>query len=343
MKTILVTGGCGFIGSCFIRGLLATPRPWKVVNVDKLTYAGNLHDLEAFWADDRLVFEQLDICDKERMRAVFRDHDIDVVVNFAAETHVDRSINDAMPFIQSNVCGTQTLLDLSIAAGVDRFVQVSTDEVYGALSEGEGESPFTEKNCLRPSNPYAASKAAADMLVMAARNTHGIESIITRCSNVYGPFQFPEKFIPVAIVNAMESKQVPVYGDGQNMRDWIHVEDHCNGIMAAIEKGRPGEIYNFGGGAARKNIDVVKEILQVMQKPGSLISFVPDRPGHDFKYAMNFQKAATELGWSPRVVFSSGLKDTVQWYKNNVAWIQGIKTGTYMKAINGYNERKRRT
>nr|MDO8109492.1 dTDP-glucose 4,6-dehydratase [Candidatus Sigynarchaeota archaeon] len=341
MKTIMVTGGCGFIGSCFIRLLLSDTNKYRVINVDRLTYAGNLANVEPYSLDDRLVFERADVADAKKIAAFFKKYTIDVVVHFAAETHVDRSIKDASPFIRTNVVGTQVLLDACRAHGVERFVQVSTDEVYGALDEGE--PAFTEESPVKPTNPYAASKAASDLLVNAYHHTYGVPCIITRCSNDYGPYQFPEKFIPVVILNAMDTKQIPVYGTGQNIRDWIFVEDHCRGIRIAMENGRPGEVYNFGGNSLKKNIDVVKQILGILGKPETLITLVEDRPGHDFKYAMNFQKATKNLGWMPSRSFDDGLLTTVAWYREHAGWIEAIKSGAYLNSYRDYmNRRKQR-
>lgn len=336
MKTILVTGGCGFIGSCFVRTILSSTKTTDVIVADKLTYAGNLGNLDQFWLDPRLIFEKVDIVDKKRMDAIFRSHDIDSVVHFAAETHVDRSIKDATPFVKTNVLGTQVLLDTCKARGIERFVHVSTDEVYGALNDDE--PAFTETSCLKPTNPYSASKAAADFLVQAYHHTHGLPCVITRCSNDYGPFQFPEKFIPVVISKTMDNEPIPVYGNGQNLRDWIFVEDHCNGILQALERGTPGEIYNFGGGGPRRNIEVVKMILAIMEKPESMITFVDDRLGHDYRYAMNFEKASRELCWAPATTFEDGLRATITWYQEHLTWIQSIKTGDYLNCYRDYKQ-----
>ncbi|HME52374.1 MAG TPA: dTDP-glucose 4,6-dehydratase [Candidatus Lokiarchaeia archaeon] len=336
MKTILVTGGCGFIGSCFVRKILSSTKAISVIVADKLTYAGNLGNLEQFWFDPRLSFKKVDITDKKKMDAIFRSREIDTVVHFAAETHVDRSIKDATPFIKTNVLGTQVLLDACKIRSIERFVQVSTDEVYGALNDDE--PAFTEGSPLRPTNPYSASKAAADFLVQAYHHTHGMPCIITRCSNDYGPYQFPEKFIPVVISKALDDESIPVYGRGQNLRDWVHVEDHCNGILQAIEHGMPGEIYNFGGGGPRRNIEVVNMILDIMGKPESLITFVEDRPGHDYRYAMDFQKASKELGWAPAMTFEDGLRATIVWYQEHPEWIESIKTKTYLNCYRDYKQ-----
>ena len=340
MKTILVTGGCGFIGSCFVRTMLASAKEIDVIVADKLTYAGNLGNLAEFWSDPRFIFEKVNVADKVKVDAMFREHAIDAVVHFAAETHVDRSIKDATPFVMTNVLGTQVLLDACKDRGIDRFVQVSTDEVYGALNDGE--PAFTEISCLKPTNPYSASKAAADVLVQAYHHTHGVPCIITRCSNDYGPFQFSEKFIPVTITRALDDEPIPVYGNGQNMRDWIFVEDHCNGLLQILERGTPGEIYNLGGGKPRRNIEVVKQILEILEKPESLIEFVEDRPGHDYRYAMNFHKVTRELGWTPATPFEEGLHATVHWYEDHPAWIRDIKSGAYLNSYRDYKKLARR-
>ncbi len=327
---ILVTGGAGFIGSNLVRLLLkegAASRNIEVLNLDKLTYAGNLENLVGFEDDSRYDFVLADIADAEKMNDVFEEHEPDVVMHLAAESHVDRSIEDASPFIRTNVQGTQVLLDCSTKYGVQRFVHVSTDEVYGTL--GENDPAFTEKHQIDPSSPYSASKAASDLLVLACHRTHGLPVLITRCSNNYGPYQFPEKLIPLMIRNAMNGESLPVYGDGRNIRDWIHVEDHCRALLAVMEKGIPGQAYNIGGHAEVRNIEVVREILRILDKPESLIHFVKDRPGHDWRYAMNIQKIHSELGWSPSATFAQGLEETVQWYQNNPAWVDHIISGEY--------------
>ncbi len=328
MKTILVTGGCGFIGSCFVRMLLSANGEDRVVNVDALTYAGNPANLGKWWGHERHVFEHASITDQVNMRRIFKEHGIDHVVHFAAETHVDRSITDASPFVTTNVLGTHVLLERCMDTGIKNVVIVSTDEVYGTL--GPADPPFTEDSPLRPNNPYSASKAAGDMLARAYHRTHGLPCIVTRCSNDYGPHQFPEKFIPVAILRALQDKPVPVYGDGSAIRDWVHVEDHCRGLLAAMERGTPGETYNFGGGAGRTNLDVVKAILGHLGKPGTLVEFVPDRRGHDMRYAMNPGKATRDLGWRRELSFEAGLARTVDWYKDNVhGWVDDVITGRY--------------
>ncbi|HUG90972.1 MAG TPA: dTDP-glucose 4,6-dehydratase [Planctomycetaceae bacterium] len=326
MKSLLVTGGCGFIGSNFIHEQLRAYHGQTVVNLDKLTYAGNPANLAAVEKDPRYVFCRGDICDRSFVESVIREHRPDVVINFAAESHVDRSILDSGPFIQTNICGTQVLLDACRAGGVERFVQVSTDEVYGSLgSEGR----FTEDTPLGPNSPYSASKAAADLLVRAYHHTFGFPGIITRCSNNYGPYQFPEKILPLFISNALADEPLPVYGQGQNVRDWIHVRDHCGGIDAALRKGRPGEVYNFGGDCELTNIELTHRLLDALGKPRTLIRYVTDRPGHDLRYAIDFSKARRELDWSPQISFHDGLEETIEWYCQHTDWVANIKSGEY--------------
>ena len=326
MVRLLVTGGCGFIGSNFIRLLLAGDRDFSVVNFDKLTYAGNPENLATVADSDRYEFRQGDISDRNRVEEVLKEFSIDWIVNFAAESHVDRSILDSAPFIHTNISGTQVLIDSAREMGVDRFVQVSTDEVYGSLGE-TGE--FTEDTPLAPNSPYAASKAAADLLVRAAVHTHGFPGLITRCSNNYGPFQFPEKLIPLFISNALQHQPLPVYGDGKNVRDWIHVDDHCRGIVSVLQSGEPGDVYNFGGRSELSNIGLTRRLLELLDRPETLIRFVPDRPGHDKRYAIDCSRAEKVLGWKPRVSFDDGLKSTVEWYLENSDWVERIRSGAY--------------
>lgn len=327
MVRILVTGGAGFIGSNFIRYALRNHPDWYVTNLDKLTYAGNLENLRDIEGSSRYSFIKGDIADRELVDALFRENHFDSVVNFAAESHVDRSILDPAPFIDTNIKGTQVLLEAARQHGISRFVQVSTDEVYGSL--GPADPPFTEESPLRPNSPYAASKAAADMMVRAYYKTYGVPSVVTRCSNNYGPYQFPEKLIPLMITNALEDKPLPVYGDGQNVRDWIHVEDHCRAIDLVIQGGQAGEVYNIGASCEMKNLDVVRAVLEVLGKPESLITFVPDRPGHDRRYAIDATKISKELGWKPRYRLLGVLPELVRWYQDNEAWWRGIKAGEY--------------
>jgi dTDP-glucose 4,6-dehydratase len=343
---ILVTGGMGFIGSNFIRLLLRERPEWEILNLDALTYAGNPENLTdvapAAEARGRYRFLHEDIVEGERMREILTGAPVDAVVNFAAESHVDRSIQSSAPFVRTNVAGTQALLDAARAAGVPRFVHVSTDEVYGDLEPDE--PAFTETTPITPSSPYSATKAAADHLVLAYHRTHGMDALITRCSNNYGPYQFPEKLIPLMIVNAMSGRKLPVYGKGDNVRDWIHVEDHCRGVLATLERGRAGEVYNFGGASERKNLDVVREIVRAVGASDELIEFVTDRPGHDRRYAIDFSKARRELEWEPGLTFEQGLSDTVAWYRKNTEWWQRVQDGAYLKSsemISGWSSAER--
>lgn len=328
MRTILVTGGCGFIGSNFIRYELETYSEIHIVNLDKLTYAGNLRNLSDIENDSRYKFIKADIVDRDAVDAVFANHEFDAVINFAAESHVDRSILDSGPFIQTNIVGTQVLLDLSRDYDIVRYVQISTDEVYGSLGK---EGFFTEETPLAPNSPYSASKTAADLLVRSYFHTFDFPAITTRCSNNYGPYQFPEKLIPLFISNCMNDQPLPVYGTGENVRDWIHVLDHCRGIDAALRRGHEGEIYNFGGNHEVTNLELTKTLLDLMEKPESLIHYVEDRPGHDLRYAIDFSKAKSELGWKPQVSFREGIRDTIQWYRDHSEWIEEIRSGEYQK------------
>jgi dTDP-glucose 4,6-dehydratase len=328
MPHFLVTGGCGFIGSNFVRLLLAERPDVSILNLDLLTYAGNLENLADVAGDARYMFRQGDICDRPFVESLLKETRFDAVINFAAESHVDRSILDSSPFIRTNILGTQTLLDASRAAGVPRYVQVSTDEVYGSLGDI---GYFTEETPLDPSSPYSASKTSADLLVQAYHRTFGFPGIITRCSNNYGPYQFPEKLIPLFISNALEDKPLPVYGKGHNVRDWIHVGDHCRGILAACERGTPGEVYNFGGRCELRNIDLTFKLLDALGKPRTLIKYVQDRPGHDHRYAIDCAKAERELGWRPQVPFEQGLAETIAWYKSHADWVARIKSGEYRR------------
>ena len=327
MSKILVTGGAGFIGSNFVRMMLAET-DHQLVNLDLLTYAGNLENLSDCEANERYSFVRGDIADPEAMAQVFGEHKPDVVVHFAAESHVDRSVLDATAFVQTNVIGTQVLLDQSRHNGVQRFVHVSTDEVYGSLGAW---GYFTEETPLQSNSPYSSSKAGSDLLVRAAVHTHDMDCVITRCSNNYGPYQFPEKLIPLMIANAHEDKSLPIYGDGKNVRDWIHVLDHCRGIRRAMEDGQKGEVYNFGGDAERENLFVVHEILRLVGKGDDLITYVKDRPGHDLRYAMDSSKARAVLGWTPEYTFESGLEQTVAWYQQNQPWWERVRSGAYQE------------
>ena len=326
MKTIFVTGGAGFIGSAFIRLVLSEETEFQVVNFDALTYAGNLANLEGV-DDKRHRFVKGDICDRQVVLSALPDG-CDAVFNFAAESHVDRSINSADEFLRTNIIGTQVLIDAARAKNVRRFIQISTDEVMGSLPD-ESDEFFTEDSALQPNSPYAASKAAAEFVVRAARETFGIDTVVTRCGNNYGPRQFPEKLIPLMIANAMNDDPLPVYGDGKNVRDWIFVDDHCRAIWKAYEKGRPGEAYNIGARNERQNIEVVKSLLHALEKPHSLISYVNDRLGHDRRYAIDPAKTETELDWKPRVKWEDGLRITIDWYRENQAWVDHIRNGEY--------------
>jgi dTDP-glucose 4,6-dehydratase len=323
---LLVTGGAGFIGSSYVR-LVRRARPADVlVNVDALTYAGNLENLRDLEGDTGHVFVREDIRNGAAMQELMRRHAIEAVVNFAAESHVDRSIMSAEPFLDTNVGGTLRLLEAARAAGVRRFLQVSTDEVYGSLGPN---GAFEETTPLSPRSPYSASKAAADHFVMAFHHTHGMDTVITRCSNNYGPYQFPEKLIPLMILNALEGKPLPVYGDGLYVRDWIQVEDHCEAIDLALTRGASGEVYNVGAENERPNLDVVRDILRLTGRDESLIRHVPDRPGHDRRYAMNAGKIRDALGWKPRHDFARGLAETVAWYEANGEWSARVRSGAY--------------
>lgn len=325
---LLITGGAGFIGSNFIRYILREHPEWQVVNLDKLTYAGNLANLRDVEDNPRYRFVRGDIADRELVEKLFQEEKFDVVVNFAAESHVDRSILDSSPFIETNVKGVQVLLEAAREFEIRKFVQISTDEVYGSL--GSDDPPFTEESPLLPNSPYSASKAAADLLCRAYFRTYGLPVVITRCSNNYGPYQFPEKLIPLMITNALEDKPLPVYGDGQNIRDWLFVEDNCRAIALVVEKGKPGEIYNIGGGEEKRNIDVVKAILRILGKPEGLITFVKDRPGHDRRYALDTGKIRREMGWQPTVSFEEGLTQTVKWYFENRSWWERNRAGALL-------------
>jgi dTDP-glucose 4,6-dehydratase len=327
-KTILVTGGCGFIGSNFIHYLLARYPHYRIINLDILTYCGNLDNLCEVADRPNLTFVRGDIADREQVRSILHNEAIDSIVNFAAESHVDRSIEDPHVFLRTNVLGTQVLLDAAREAAVSRFVQISTDEVYGSLGPT---GLFTETSPLQPNSPYAASKAAADLMVRAYSETYGIDAVITRCSNNYGAYQFPEKLIPLMISNALEDRELPIYGDGLNVRDWIFVEDHCRAIDCILHEGKRGEIYNIGGESEKTNLEIVRTLLKALGKPETLIRFVKDRPGHDRRYAMDFAKLQRELGWQPRFTFAQGIQQTIAWYVDHEAWWQRIKSGEYLE------------
>ncbi len=325
MTKFLVTGGAGFIGSNFIHYVLRNHHDWEVTNLDKLTYAGNLENLKDIEDDSRYRFMRGDITDRDLIDRVLSNH-FDIIVNFAAESHVDRSILDPSPFIETNVKGTQVLLEGAKQYKVAKFIQISTDEVYGSLEAG---GKFSEQSPLMPNSPYAASKAASDFLCRAYYNTYGLPVIITRSSNNYGPLQFPEKIIPLVITNALEGKPLPIYGDGLNVRDWIHVDDHCCALDVIIQKGRIGGVYNIGGSNEITNLELVRMILDILSKPDSLIAFVADRPGHDHRYALDITKIDRELGWRPSYPFEEALKDTVNWYIQHESWWRRIKSGEY--------------
>jgi len=324
---VLVTGGCGFIGSHFVRYWLAAHADEPLVNIDALTYSGNLANLEDVAGHPRYRFVRGSIGDRALVERLCEESHIDAIVNFAAHTHVDRSILDASPFVETNVGGTLVLLDVVRARRIGRFVQVSTDEVYGALKPDD--PPTAEQAALAPNSPYAASKAAADLMVRAYHRTYGVPAVITRCTNNYGPYQFPEKLIPLMIINALSDKPLPVYGDGRQVRDWIHVLDHCEAIDLALRKGRAGEIYNLGASNEHYNIEIVERILDHLGKPRSLIQYVKDRPAHDRRYALDSTKARSELGWAPRRDFARGLAETIDWYAANRRWWEAVMTGEY--------------
>jgi len=323
---LLVTGGVGFIGSNFIRHIRQEHPDWEITNLDKLTYAGNLENLKDIQDQPGYHFVKGDIADRKLVDKLL-SQGFDVIVNFAAESHVDRSILDASPFIETNVKGTQVLLEGAKKHGIQRFIQVSTDEVYGSIDSGR----FTEESPLSPNSPYSASKTAADLLCRAYFKTHHVPAIVTRCTNNFGPYQFPEKLIPLAVTNALEDKPVPVYGDGLNIRDWIFVTDHCRALDAVIQKGKPGVIYNIGSGNEKTNLELIRKLLELLDKPQSLIQFVTDRPAHDRRYALNCARIATELGWKPAYSFEKALSATVDWYLKNESWWRSIKSGEYSR------------
>ena len=325
-QTLLVTGGCGFIGSNYVRWVLENDSTVQVLNLDALTYAGNLGNLTDLQDHPRYQFFKGSITDRAFLEELFRSHNPDAVINFAAESHVDRSILDSGPFIETNIVGTQTLLDVSRAHQVKRYVQVSTDEVYGSLG---AEGLFSETTPLAPNSPYSASKAAADMLVRSYCHTYQFPGITTRCSNNYGPYQFPEKLIPLFIANALEGKSLPVYGDGKQVRDWIYVNDHCRGVDMALRKGTLGEVYNFGGRCELENIRLIQTLLAKLSQPESLITYVKDRPGHDRRYAIDCTKAEQQLGWQPLTGFEEGLQQTIDWYLSNGEWMNTVRSGEY--------------
>jgi len=322
---VLITGGCGFIGSNFIKYFNKRYPHYRILNVDKLTYAGNLENLKGLEKKKNYRFARADISNASMMRKVFDKFDPDSVINFAAETHVDRSILSPAPFIKTNVIGVSVLLNLSLKHRVKKFVQISTDEVYGSILHGR----FREDSPLDPSSPYAASKAASDALVMSYYKTHRLPVIITRSSNNYGPYQFPEKLIPLTIINALANKKIPVYGDGLNVRDWLFVEDNCSAIDAVFHQGEIGEVYNIGGENELANLYLIKMIVRILGKPDKLMTFVQDRPGHDRRYSLSLSKIRRHLNWHPSMSFETGLKKTIEWYKKNTRWIKSAQSGEY--------------
>jgi dTDP-glucose 4,6-dehydratase len=326
MRKFFITGGAGFIGSAFVRLILDEIPDCELVNYDLLTYAGNLDNLKDI-DNSRYQFVRGDIADRDGVLAAL-DAGTDAIINFAAESHVDRSITSAGEFLRTNIIGTQVLLDAARERGVRRFLQVSTDEVMGSLPEDES-AFFTESSPFAPNSPYAASKASAEHMVRAAHHTFGLDTVITRCGNNYGPRQFPEKFLPLAISNALNDQPIPVYGDGLNVRDWIYVDDHCRGILLALEHGHSGSVYNFGARNERRNIEVVKYLLDLIGKPHSLLRFVKDRPGHDRRYAIDPLLAESELGWKPQQTWEEGLSKTINWYQENNDWISRTRSGAY--------------
>jgi dTDP-glucose 4,6-dehydratase len=322
---ILVTGGAGFIGSAFVRMAIGET-DWRIVNLDKLTYAGNLENLAAVEGNERYRFVQGDICDERAVDSILSEEKPGAIVHFAAESHVDRSILSPEPAMRTNLHGTFTLLEAARRRGIARFVHVSTDEVYGSL---EPPLEATEEFPLNPSSPYSASKAGSDLLARAYFATYRLPVVLTRASNNYGPYQFPEKLIPLMIANAMENRPLPVYGDGMQVRDWLHAEDHCRGIRAVLEKGRDGEIYNIGGNRSLPNLEVVHKVLHLTGKPENLIEHVTDRPGHDRRYALSSEKLMRETGWRPEIDFETGLARTIEWYSANSSWVARVRSGEY--------------
>ncbi len=325
-KTILVTGGCGFIGSNFVTMLIEEHPEFKVINLDSLTYAGNLENLEDIMDEPQYEFIRGDICDENLVSKILSENKVDGIINFAAESHVDRSISGPKVFVDTNITGTLVLLQQAVANKTKRFLQVSTDEVYGSLGD-DGE--FTEESPIKPNSPYSVSKASADYFVQAYQHTYGLETIITRCSNNYGRYQFPEKLIPLMFNNARTNKKLPVYGDGKNVRDWIHVYDHCRAILLAYSMGESGNIYNVGADCEKTNLEIINLILTYLGKPESLIEFVKDRLGHDQRYAIDSSKIRNTLGWKPTVDFDSGIIKTLSWYYNNKDWVDNVTSGEY--------------
>ncbi len=332
---IFVTGGAGFIGSNFIRHVLGLKKDYSIVNFDKLTYAGNLENLASISKNPEYRFVKGDICDPAAVEAAMNG--CEFVIHFAAESHVDRSIYEPAPVIETNVTGTFVLLQLSRKLGVRRFVHISTDEVYGDIPEGLFSS---EETPLNPSSPYSASKAASDLLVRSYVRTFGFPALITRSSNNYGPYQFPEKFLPLMITNALEGKSLPIYGDGKQQRDWLHVEDNCRGILAVFERGRVGEVYNIGGLDVEENLTMARRLLRATGQSETLLSYVKDRPGHDRRYALDCKKMEREIGWKPQITLEDGLRQTIDWYKLNQAWMAGVRKGDYRSYYEKYYENR---
>lgn len=328
-KTVLVTGGAGFIGANFVYHMLAAHSDYRIVCIDALTYAGNMSTLARAMENPNFAFVRADICDRDAVFRVFENEHPDIVVNFAAESHVDRSIEDPGVFLRTNILGTKTMMDACWKYGVERYHQVSTDEVYGDLPLDRPDLLFTEETPIRTSSPYSASKASADLLVQAYSRTYGLPATISRCSNNYGPYHFPEKLIPLMIANCLADRPLPVYGKGENVRDWLYVEDHCRAIDLIIEGGRAGEVYNVGGHNEMRNIDIVKLICDALGKPYSLITYVADRKGHDMRYAIDPTKIHRELGWLPETKFSDGIRKTIDWYLENRDWWETIISGEY--------------
>jgi dTDP-glucose 4,6-dehydratase len=339
MMRILITGGAGFIGSNFVRYMLEKYPDYRLLNLDKLTYAGNLENLSGLENDSRHEFIQADICDADTVGKILQ-RGVDAVVNFAAESHVDRSILHSQEFIRANVVGTLTLLEACRKNKIGRFVQISTDEVYGSLGSS---GMFTELSPIAPNSPYAASKASADLLVRSYCHTHAFPGIITRCSNNYGPYQFPEKLIPLLISNAIAGEPLPIYGDGLNVRDWIHVRDHCAAIDVVLHKGRHGEVYNVGARQELPNIYVAQQILRLLDKDESLIRYVEDRPGHDRRYAIDSSKLESELNWRAQTLFDSGIRETIEWYRSNPQWVEHVRTGSYLTYYDRMYRRRQET
>jgi len=340
MKTVIVTGGAGFIGSNFVYHMLNNHPDYKIVCIDCLTYAGNMSTLSEALKNPNFKFYKTDICDRKEIYQIFESEKPDVLVNFAAESHVDRSIENPEVFLKTNILGTQVLLDACRKYGIERYHQVSTDEVYGDLPLDRPDLFFTEDTPIHTSSPYSSSKAGADLLVLAYHRTYGLPVTVSRCSNNYGPYHFPEKLIPLMIVNCLHDRPLPVYGEGINVRDWLYVEDHCVAIDLIIHNGKVGEVYNVGGHNEMKNIDIVKLICAHLKKPESLITYVTDRKGHDMRYAIDPTKIATQLGWLPKTKFADGIKKTIDWYLNNREWWENIISGEYKEYYKKHYENR---